>query len=382
MAKIDHSISVCRLVYNLALETKMYAYNTQRINLSSFDLCYQLVELKKEVTWINDVDSQALQASVKKIDIAFKNFFKGNGYPKFKSRKSTLSFGSSLIGSNQKIDFDKSLLTIPKIKNIPVKISRTFEGKIKSVTISRTPTGKYFASILVDNEVKEAKLQPVNAETTIGIDTGIKSFVISSDGIKFEPNRKLKSSLKRLKCLQRRASRKVKGSNNRKKANKRVSAVHEKVTNQRLDYIHKVTHNLTSDNQAISAICIEDLNVSGMLKNHKLAQAISDVSLGKFYEILEYKCKWQGINLITIGRFEPSSKECSVCGAINQELKLEHREWTCDDCETIHDRDFNASVNIKNKGLKIFNKTSVGSREEPVELPALVGAKKQENGLV
>jgi putative transposase len=379
MAKIDHSISVCRLVYNLALEIKMYAYKTQGVSFSSFDLCYQLVDLKKGFDWIKSVDSQALQASVKKIDVAFKNFFNGRGYPKFKSKNSTQSFGSSLIGANQKVDFENRLLSIPKISNIPIKLSRTFEGKIKTVTISRTPTKKYFASILVETNDFKKQLQTINPATTIGIDTGIKSFVVSSDGRTFEANKKLKSSLRRLKCLQRRASRKIKRSNNRKKANKRVAILHEKITNQRLDYIHKVTHNLTSDNQAVSSICIEDLNVVWMLKNHKLAQAISDVSLGKFYEILGYKCKWQGINLIKIGRFEPSSKECNICGAINKELKLQHREWTCDNCGITHDRDFNAAINIKNKGL---NKTSVGSREEPVELLAIARAKKQESILV
>lgn len=377
MAKIDHSIGVCRLVYNLALDVKMYAYKTQGIRLSAFDLCYQLIPLKNEYKWIGDVDSQALQASVKKIDVAFKNFFNGSGYPKFKSKFGKQSF--QCPNSVRKIDWQLSTLTIPKIQNIPIVLSRKFEGKIKTITISKMPTGKYFASILVDNGVKETELQPINAETTIGIDTGIKSFVISSDGRTFEANRKLKDSLKRLKCLQRRASRKAKGSSNRKKANKSVAILHEKITNKRLDYIHKTTHALC-DSQAVSTICVEDLNVSGILKNHKVAQAMSDVSLGKFYEILKYKCAWRGINLIMINRFAPSSKRCSICGSIKEKLSLSEREWTCENCSTLHDRDANAAENIKWYGLEtIFNNnTPTGRRGEPVELLSLDGTVNQE----
>ena len=379
---IEQTFSACRLVYNLGLEIKKYAWQTQRKNISSFDLCYQLIALKKEYSWLNEVDSQALQASIKKLDSAFINFFKGAGYPKFKNKHGNQRF--QCPNNTRKIDFVHSTLTIPKIKNIPIKISREFEGRIKTVTISKTSTGKYFASILVDNRIELSKPQLINFDKAIGIDTGIKSFVISSDGRTFEPNRKLKQSLERLKVLSKRASRKKKGSNNRRKASKRLSALHEKITNQRLDYIHKVTHQLTSDNQAVSAIFVEDLNVAGLLKNHKIAQAISDVSLGKFYEILGYKCKWNGINLIKINRFSPSSKRCSCCGHINQELTLSMREWICEICNTNHDRDFNASQNILwyGKETLLNNKSPMGSREVPVEMLAIAESMKQENTYV
>lgn len=376
---IEKTLGCCRLVYNLALQTKIDTYKANGKNLSAFDLCYQLVDLKKEYKWLKDVDSQALQASIKKVDVAFKCFFNGNGFPKYKGKVGRQSFLSPHPGS-RKIDFDNGLLTILKLKNIPIKISRVFEGKMKTITISKGTTGKYFASILVDNGVKDADLKPVKSETTIGLDTGIKSFVISSDGRTFEANRKLKDNLQRLKCLQRRVNRKKKGSKNRKKANKSVAILHEKITNKRLDYIHKVTHELTSDNQATSCICIEDLNVSGLLKNHKVAQAMQDVSLSKFYEILTYKCKWKGINLIKINRFAPSSKRCSTCGSIKEKLSLSEREWTCENCSTTHDRDGNAAENIKWYGLEtIFkNNTPMGSRGEPVELSSIEGAMKQE----
>lgn len=377
MAKIDHSIAVCRLVYNLALEIKIYAYKTQGVKLTAFDLCYQLIDLKNEYKWISEVDSQALQASVKKVDVAFKNFFNGKGYPKFKSRRSSQSF--QCPNSIRKVDWIKSTLSIPKIFNIPIVLSRTFGGKIKTVTISKTKTGKYFASILVDTSFIEILPTEIKANTTIGIDTGIKSFAITSDGRTFEANRKLKADLQRLKCLHRRASKKKKGSSNQKKAYKQIAILNERISNKRLDYIHKTTSKLVHDNQ-VKTICIEDLNVAGMIKNHKVAQAMSDVSLGKFYEILGYKCKWYGVNLIKINRFAPSSKRCSECGSIKEKLSLSERNWTCENCGTTHDRDENAAENIKHYGLEtIFNNhTPMGSRGEPVELPSLEGVVKQE----
>jgi len=357
--KINQTLGVCRFVYNYMLAKKNEAYKKDKTKLSAFDLCYDLPDLKKEYPWIADVDSQAVQMAVKKIDSAFAKFFKGAGYPNFKKRGDRQSF---LCPNNtRRIDWEKSTLTIPKIQNIPIRLSRKFEGQIRNVTISRTPSGKYFASILVKDGIKIPDLLPIEKDKCIGIDTGIKSFVISSDGRKFEPNRKLKANLKRLKALQRRASRKVKGSANRRKANKRVAGLHEKITNKRLDYIHKVTHNLTSENQAVSTIFVEDLNISGLLKNHNLAQAMSDVSLSKFYEILGYKCKWKGINLVKIGRFDPSSKRCSCCGEIKKTLSLSERNWTCEFCGAEHDRDDNAAENILWYGLeKIFNKNIGG----------------------
>lgn len=379
VVKLNQTLGVCRFVYNYMLNKKIEAYKKDKTKLSAFDLCYRLKDLKKEFTWIADVDSQAVQMSVKTIDVAFGNFFKGTGYPKFKKKIDKQSFQCS--NNTRRIDWENYTLTIPKIKNIPIVLSKKFDGQIRNITITKTTTGKYFASILVKDDVTIPELKPIEKDKCIGLDTGIKSFVISSDGRTFEANRHLKSNLDRLKILQRRASKKRKGSNNRKKANKSVALLHEKITNKRLDYIHKVTNTLISENQAISTIFVEDLNVAGLLKNHKLAQAMSDVSLSKFYEILGYKCKWNGINLVKIDRFSPSSKRCSNCGSIKSELKLSEREWTCEHCNTHHDRDMNAANNILWYGLEtIFNnKTSVGSREVPVEQPTLVGAMKQES---
>lgn len=371
--RIDNWISTCRFVYNLALETKINAWKSAGINLSAFDLGKQLKDLKT-VDWIADVDSQAFKSEMDKLEKAYKSFFRGNGFPKFRKKSSAGSFSTS--SNKREVNWEASTLTIPKIQNIPIKLSRRFEGKIKTVTISRSATGKYFASILVDNGLELPTLKPIKSETTIGIDVGIKSFVTTSNGTIFKSIRPLKDNLKRLKVLQQRASRKKKGSQNRRKANKKVALCHEKITNIRTDYIHKVTYTLTHDSQ-VDSIVIEDLNIVGMMKNHNLAQALNDVSLGEFYRQLKYKCEWNGINLIQIGRFEPSSKLCSVCNHKKDNLKLSDRIWTCGDCGTTHDRDFNASVNIKEMGLKNL-KTGAGSSDEPVELSALAGAVKQE----
>lgn len=381
--KIDQTIGVCRLVYNLALEIKMRAYKEHEVKMSAIDLCYQLVDLKKGFTWIAEVDSQALQASVKKLDIAFKNFFRGAGFPRFKSKRiGTQSFHCPT--NTRKVDWEKSTVTIPKIPDIPARLSRRFEGKIKTCTVSRVPSGKYYISILVDDSNPLPQKPNIKPDTTVGVDTGISNLIVASNGLKKSPNRKLRDKLSRLKCLQRRASRKQKMSNNRKKANRCIAILHEKISASRLAYIHEVTNALIRDNQTES-IVTEDLNVLGLLANHKIAQAISDISLGKLYHVLKYKCDWYGKNHIVIGRFDPSSKRCNKCGSINKELKLSDRMWTCKNCGSFHDRDENAAENIKWFGLQqtIFkNNSPEGIREEPVESSALVGTMKQEYMLV
>lgn len=373
---IDKTIDTCRIIYNLALETKIYAWQSAKINLTAYDLINQLPELKEANMWMNEIDSQALQAAVKNVETAFKGFYKGGGYPKFKSkRKATQSFHCPT--NTRRIDWRKSTLTIPKIKNIPIALhkNRHFEGTIKTLTISKTRTEKYFVSIVIDDKKTSPSKPTITEQNTIGIDVGIKSFVVTSNGMQFEPNRFLKNSLHRLKCLQRRAARKHKNGNNRKKANLRVALLHEKITNQRNDYIHKLTTQLIRDSQT-DCFVIENLGVAGMLKNRKLSHALADVSFGLFFRAMKYKCDWYGKNLIVIDRFAPSSKRCSQCGDINNTLTLTHREWTCK-CGQRHDRDINAAQNIKHFGLKKYS--GAGSSDEPVELRRLRRAKKQES---
>lgn len=375
---IDKTIGTCRFIYNLALDTKIRAWQSARKTLSHYDLFNQLPELKEANPWLKEVDSQALQYAIRQMNNAYNNFFNGKGFPKYKSKhKSRASFHAP--NNARRVDWINSTITIPKIANIPAVFDRQYKGMIKDITISKTPTGKYFASILVDNKAELPVKPEITEQSTTGIDVGIKSFMVTSDGRQFEPNRKLKDNLKRLQYLQRRASRKQKGSNNRKKANKCVAILHEKIANQRIDYINKTTTRLIRDNQTES-IVIEDLNVVGMLKNSKLSQAISDVSFGELFRQLKYKCEWHGKNIIIIDRFAPSSKRCSECGKINQDLTLADREWICN-CGMHHDRDINAAKNIKWYGLQqtIFkSQTPVGSRGEPVESRRLRRAKKQE----
>ena len=366
--QIDQSIGVCRLVYNLALEVKVWAFRNGT-KLSAFDLCYQLVDLKKEYDWIDQVDSQALQAAVKKVDIAFRNFFNGNGYPKFKSKRNGGAF--QCPNNTRKIDWDQSTLTIPKIKNIPIVLSRKFQGKIKTVTITQTPTKKYFASILV--ETNEDTVSVPKVQNAIGMDLGIAHFAVMSNGQKINNPKYLAKTIACLQVLQRRASRKKKGSRNRKKANLKAALIHEKIANQRNDFLQKVSTRLIGDNQT-DTICVESLSVRNMVKNHKLARAITDVGWSKFISMLEYKGKWYGKNVIKVDPWFPSSKTCSHCGQVLDELDLSVREWTCGGCQATHDRDVNAAKNIRTKGLQ----TGVGSSGEPVELRRMRRAKKQE----
>lgn len=376
---IHKHLGCVRWLYNYALDKKVKAYQKDKTHISRFDLQAELPILKKqeETKWLSEVNAQSLQASLRNLDMAFTDFFKEKkGFPKFKSKHNNRQ--SFQAPQRVEINWENSTIKIPIIKSTPIVLSRKFEGEIKTVTISKTPTNKYFASILVDTNIKIPKKTKPKEKTTIGIDTGIKTFLTCSDKQIFENNRYLKNSLDRLKILQRRASKKQKGSSNRGKANFKVALLHEKITNQRLDYIHKITHKLTNDNQ-VRTICIEDLNISGMLKNHHLAQSITDVSISKFYEILGYKCEWYGVNLIKIGKFDASSKTCNNCGYINNNLKLSDRVFNCPECNTSIDRDYNASLNIKDWGLHPKNKTGAGCSVEPVELLALVRTMKQEN---
>lgn len=372
---IDKTISACRVVYNLALETKVYAYKSHGVNIGKHELMRQLTELKKDCSWLCEVDSQALQRTIKHLDKAFLSFYNGSRFPKFRSKRNSGSFESK--NNSTRIYWDRSTISLPKIFHIPIQLSQKFEGKIISITVRKTATGKYFSSILVELDKNPSTPKKVHTQTTIGLDLGIKSFAVSSNGKFFEPNRKLKDSLKRLQCLQRRASRKKKGSNNRIKANKCVAILHEKINNQRTDHIHKVTTGLIRDSQAETFV-IENLNVAGMLKNRKLSQAISDVGWAEFRRQMQYKCLWYGKNLVVIDRFEPTSKKCSACGEVNQELTLADREWTCK-CGVTHDRDQNAAINIKNAGLKKYS--GAGSSGGPVESRRNRRSKKQESFL-
>lgn len=353
-----------RYIYNWGLERRISEYEEAKKGISLFKLQKEMVHLKKDNAWLYDIGHDSLQMALRQLDTAFTNFFrKQNDFPKFKSRHRTRK--SFTTYQTTYIDFDKQLITIPKCKNVSVRISRRFEGKFNGCVISKTPSGKYFASFHVDDgQDLPAKPQPTESET-VGIDLGIKHFAVLSTGEKIANPKFLRNSEARLAVLQRRLSKKAKGGKNRDKARIKVARQYEKIANQRSDFLHKLTSRLVAENQSIA---IEDLNVNGMLKNRKLAKAISEVAWSEFRRQLEYKCGWYGKNLLVIGRFEPSSKICS-CGRINSNLTLADREWVCEGCGTTHDRDILAANNIKR-----FAYAPLGRRGEPVESSALAGA--------
>jgi putative transposase len=361
---LDKHFNAVRFVYNLALETKTMAYASNGSTLSRYDLQVQLKDLKSECEWLKEVNSQSLQYALMNLDVAYGKFFKGLcKFPKFKSKKSIQSFHCP-----QRFVVKGNKLFISKFKSgIKIVMSRPINGVAKTATVSKTSTGKYFVSFAVECEDQNK----IVSEEKVGIDLGLKAFATLSDGIVIENPRHLKASLSRLKCLQRRVSRKVKGSQNRKKAVMKLALCHEKIANQRKDFLHKVTDSIT---KKYGTIVIEDLNVKGMVKNHKLAQSISDVGWGAFETFLRYKSSNRGNKIIQIGRFEPSSKMCG-CGVMNQDLKLSDRIWKCSICGAENDRDLLAARNILKFGL--INKTSKGIAGETVELPTLVGALKQ-----
>jgi len=369
-AQIEQHFNACRLIWNLALTVKIRGWEANKTNVSRYDLQKQLVELKQEHLWLYDVNAQSMSCVLLHLDNAYKGFFMGNGFPSYKSK-----CGRQTFQCPQSVSLKGDFIRLPKIGKVRIKLTREFEGKIKTVTVSKTPTGKYYASILVENTQEQVNKAAVAPETTIGIDLGIKDFAILSTGLKIEKPKHLHNNIKRLKCLQRRASRKKKGSNNRKKANKKLAIQHERIYNLRKDFLNKLSTKLICDNQA-HTFCIENLNVKGMVKNHKLAQSISDAGWGEFIRQLKYKGDWYGKNVIEIGRFEPSSKTCNECGVVNETLTLSDREWACASCLTVHDRDLNAAINIKNIGLK--KHSGMGSPGEPAELRRIRRAKKQE----
>lgn len=374
---IEKHFGCARFIYNYGLDLKIKAYQNKK-KLTCLNIMNKIPNLKKqeEFKWLSEVSAQSLQMSLRNLDNAFQRFFKEKkGFPKFKSKKDSRK--SYHIPQDNKVNFDINKLFVNKMRKKGIKcvFDRKFEGTIKTVTISKTPTNKYFASILVETKDELKPKQEVRKDTTVGIDVGIKTFIVCSDGKTFENQKYLSKSLQRLKILQRRASNKQLGSNNRRKANLKVALLHEYITNQRNNYIHNAIHWLTAQ-ENIQTICIEDLDVSQMIKNKYISRSLFDVSFARFFEILRYKAEWQGKNIITIGQFDASSKICSACGFYKSDLVLKDREWICPSCNTKHDRDLNAATNIKLFGL--MRNSGQELPGELVESSALVETVKQE----
>ena len=362
-----------RFIYNWALAKRIEEYEKTGKTISKFELNKMITKLKKDekTCWLQEVNAQSLQQSIQNMETAYINFFRNKkGFPKFKSKKSHRY--SYRIPQGIKINFENHKIFLPKIGYVNIRVDRQFIGEIKSATVKQVPSGKYFVSILVEDGICEPDKKELNKDKAIGIDLGLKHFAILSNGTKIENPKTLKKHLVRLKVLQKRLSKKVKGSNNRNKARIKVAKQYEKIANIRKDFLQKLSTQIINDSQ-IDTICLETLNISGMLQNHKLAQAISDVSWYEFVRMLEYKANWSGKNILRIGQFEPSSKLCT-CGYINNDLTLSDRVWECPKCHTVHDRDLLASQNIKNIAFSDLNQkyhnSGLGKSVELVEVLA------------
>ena len=358
---LNKHIGASRFVYNLALECKQMAWAGSKVNLSCFALHSQLKDLKTECEWLKEINSQSLQQSITNLDKAYTAFFKGqNSFPKFKKKSNGGSFNIP-----QNVLLENGKLIIPKFKKgIDIVLHREIKGEIRQATISRTPTGKYFVSILCETGEPIKPKTVVKESTTVGIDLGIKTYLVSSDGKEFDNPKYLRKAQSKLKYVQRKYS-KHKG----KRTKQKLAILHEKVANKRKDFLHKTSSELIKNHDSLA---IEDLAVSNMAKNHKLAQAISDVSWSTFVTMLEYKADWYGKNILKIGRFKPSSKLHANCGYINKELTLSDREWTCPKCGELVSRDVYAAINIKSFALR--NILSGTDRKNQGKLPTLVGA--------
>ena len=353
--QIQKTFGCCRFVYNQCLSYKSETYKNKKISLGKVEINnWKNQFLKNKYLWLKDVDKYALDNAVINMFSAYQKFFKEHkNFPKYKSkreaRKSYTTNCNHWARPTIEVSFENNKIKLPKLKWVKAKVHREFEGKIKSATISQTPSGKYFVSILIETE----HIPMESTGCMVGVDLGIKDLLITSDGEKFDNIRSTKKYENELIKEQRKLSHKVKGSKNYEKQRIKVARIHEKIHNTRIDNLHKISHKLISENQVIVS---EDLAVSNMVKNHNLAKTITDCGWYELTRQINYKSDWNNRQYVKIGRFTKSSQPCNVCGYINTETKdLSVRQWTCPECGTVHDRDINAAINILNEGLRLLN---------------------------
>ena len=354
---IARTFGCCRFVFNHYLAFRRDAYEQTGETLNYYACAKDMTGLKQyeETLWLKEVDATALQSSLRDLDDAYQHFFRRvkigekPGYPKFRSRHHhKQSYKSKCVGSNIKVL--EGAVQLPKLGLVKCRISRSVQGRILSATVSRSASGKYYVALCCRLDQDLPKLPSTGA--VVGLDVGIKSFVVSSDGVEYPNPKYLRQSEKKLARLQRQLSRKTKGSENWNKARIQVARLHEHIANQRRDMQHKLSTEIVRQNDVI---CIEDLAPKNMVRNHKLAKSISDASWGEFRRQLTYKAEWYGKQLVAVDRFYPSSQTCSECGAQwpgTKDLKVRH--WVCPECGAVLDRDTNAAINILHEGMRLL----------------------------
>ena len=356
-----------RFIYNWGLDKKTKAWTNEHKTITYFELAKELTQLKQteEHKWLKDVPNECLQQSLRNLDNAYTQFFKAKkGFPKFKSKKHSKDCSKYL--NAVKFDFENWKVRIPKCGWVKLCHNKPFDlstSKIGTLTVSRDKCGEYWCTIVVENNTPQKSKTKISEDTSVGIDLGIKDYAILSDGTKYSNPKYYEHCKARLAILQRRFARTQKGSNRHNLMRLKVARQYRKITNMRIDFLHKLTTDLV---RRCDTICLENLNVEGMMKNHNLAMAIQSASWGEFVRQIKYKSDWFGKNVIFIGRFEPSSKTCSKCCHVNRELTLKDRDWVCPICGEHHDRDVNAAINIKKFALN--PQALVGIEEKTKEI--------------
>lgn len=360
---LENHFNAFRYIYNLSLEYKQRLWQQCKINKSGYDMAKEVLELRKEVPWLLECKAECVREACYQVDKSFKNFFKGKGYPKFKSKKDAQSFHAyqAIHCKGNRLSFFKQKIKFKTSENY-MELLNT--NKVKQVTFKKDKCGDYWATCLI--ELPDLEPLP-ETNTFVGIDLGIKDLVITSEGVVYENKKFFTNTQKKLKRLQRKFSKTKKGGKNREKLRQKVAKVYRKITRQREHYYHQISNELIRENQTI---VLETLRIKNMVKNRKLSKAISDASWGTLIRMLEYKAGWYGRNVIKIDTFYPSSKTCSNCGNVKKELKLSERVYKCECCGMKIDRDLNASINIRNAGIK--------TPEVPVEELTMVSPTKRE----
>ena len=358
--QINKLLGCYRVVYNQCLARKIKSYEENKVTENRTTLGHFVHhELLKDdnFIWLNEQNTKVLKQAVIDMLTAYKNFFERHtGYPKFKSKKDNKQSCRFELGAISKRNvYTDYKLSLANIKNVKFRCNKKYadylqkhKDNIRQATLSKLPCGEYWLSILVDGDLNRV---PKQTKECVGIDLGIKDFIVTSDGEVFENLHFKKNESQRIIKLQKQLSRKQKGSNNRNKTRIKLAKVYKKITDKKQYYLHQTTNYLIDENQVI---CMEDLNVKGMLRNHKLAESIQELNFGEFRRMLEYKAKWYGRHLVFVDRFYPSSKTCNKCGYVNKTLKLSDRVWICPDCGNIIERDYNAALNILDEGKRIL----------------------------